>query len=403
MKVPAIGFLNRISICYYIGVYMRAESLTWFDQAMPRASAEVAGLKAKNVKIVGFYCVFAPQELVLAAGGFPVALCATKEEPIADGEKDLPRNFCALIKSSYGFAITDKCPFFVNAEFIIGETTCDGKKKMFELMSDFKPTVVLEVPQGSEGKAQDEYWYSEVQRCKNEIEKRLGVSISHESLMAAIERMNKQRRLIRDVADLNKADPPVFSGQDMLKITWARNFTYDPEEFNTHLLSLIEEGKKMAVAGEGAFPKGTPRIIVTGVPTGLGAEKVLRIIEESGAAVVYIENCAGMKQYLHDVDLNEPDLIRAVARKYLKTPCSCMSPNAERMDVLARVSDEFKADGIVDITWIGCHTYNVESRILSKAMKEKGVPVMQIETDYSPADAEQIRTRVEAFIDMIRK
>lgn len=72
------------------------------------------------------------------------------------------------------------------------------------------------------------------------------------------------------------------------------------------------------------------------------------------------------------------------------------------MDVLGRISEEFKADGIVDITWIGCHTYNVESRILSKVMKEKGMPVMQIETDYSPADTEQIRTRVEAFIDMIK-
>ncbi|HWQ65686.1 MAG TPA: double-cubane-cluster-containing anaerobic reductase [Methanospirillum sp.] len=381
---------------------MRAESLAWFDQAMPRASAEIVSLKEKNVSIVGFYCVFAPQELVLAAGGFPVALCATKEEPIADGEKDLPRNFCALIKSSYGFAITDKCPFFVNAEFIIGETTCDGKKKMFELMKTFKPTVVLEVPQGPEGKAQDDYWYSEVQRCKSEIEERLGVPITEESLKTAIERMNTQRRLIREVSELNRADPPVLSGLDMLKVTWARNFTYDPEEFNSHLMSLIKEGKTMIAQGNGAFPKGTPRIIVTGVPTGLGAEKVLRIIEESGAAIVYIENCAGMKQYLHDVDVNEPDLVRAVARKYLKTPCSCMSPNTERMDVLAKVSEEYHADGIVDITWIGCHTYNVESRILSKAMKEKGIPVMQIETDYSPADTEQIRTRIEAFIDMIR-
>ena len=381
---------------------MRAESLTWFDQAMPRASAEIAAINEKKVPIVGFYCVFAPQELVLAAGGFPVALCATKEEPIADGEKDLPRNFCPLIKSSYGFAITDKCPFFVNAEFIIGETTCDGKKKMFELMSTFKPTVVLQVPQGATGKAQDEYWYSEVRRCKSEIEQRLGVTITTDSLKAAINRMNEQRRLIREVAELNRADPPVLSGQDMLKVTWARNFTYDPEEFNTHLKALIEEGKKMKANGTGAFPKGTPRIIVTGVPTGLGSEKVLKIIEESGAVVIYIENCAGMKQYLHDVDASESDLVHAVAKKYLQIPCSCMSPNTERMNILAKVAEEYNADGIVDITWIGCHTYNVESRILSKAMKEKDLPVIQIETDYSPADTEQIRTRIEAFIDMIK-
>ena len=100
----------------------------------------------------------------------PVTLCATKEEPIADGEKYLPRNFCPLIKSSYGFAITEKCAFFNNSEFIIGETTCDGKKKMFELMEKFKPLVVLEVPQSAKGETQKQYWRSEVARCKQEIE-----------------------------------------------------------------------------------------------------------------------------------------------------------------------------------------------------------------------------------------
>lgn len=380
---------------------MRLTSLEWFDQAMPAASAEISKIKDKNIPIVGFYCVFAPQELVHAAGGFPVALCATKEEPIADGERDLPRNFCPLIKSSYGFAITDKCPFFVNAEFIIGETTCDGKKKMFELMGEFKPTVVLEVPQGPSGEAQDAYWYSEVKRCKTEIENRLGVSISNEAIRKSIERLNEQRRLIREVTELNKADPPVISGTDLLKITWARNFTYDSHLFNTHLKDILEEGRMMITQGQGAFEKGVPRIIVTGVPTGVGSEKVLRIIEESGAAVIYIENCAGIKQYLHDVDEDEQDPILAVARKYLKTPCSCMSPNTERMDVLIKAAHDYKADGIVDITWVGCHTYNVESRILSKTMKEHNIPVMQIETDYSSADTEQIRTRIEAFIDMI--
>ena len=97
-------------------------------------------VRDQGKKFVGFYCVFAPQELIVAADAVPVTLCATKEEPIADGEKYLPRNFCPLIKSSYGFAITEKCAFFNNSEFIIGETTCDGKKKMFELMETFKPT-----------------------------------------------------------------------------------------------------------------------------------------------------------------------------------------------------------------------------------------------------------------------
>ena len=382
---------------------MRAENMTYFDSVIPNASASIKSVRDQGKKFVGFYCVFAPQELIVAAGAVPVTLCATKEEPIADGEKYLPRNFCPLIKSSYGFAITEKCAFFNNSEFIIGETTCDGKKKMFELMEKFKPLVVLEVPQSAKGEAQKKYWRSEVTRCKQEIEKRLGVSVTDEKMKAAITELNEQRGLMRELASLNTAKPAPLSGQDLLKVMWARNFVFDRAVFNQQLKDLIAELKKMKANGTGAAPATAKRIIVTGVPTGVGAEKVIKIIEESGAAVVYIENCAGMKQYLHDVStIGSP--LDAIADKYLATPCSCMSPNTGRLELLAKLATEYDADGVVDITWVGCHTYNVESRVLRDYLAQHGkIPLLQIETDYSPGDNAQIKTRVEAFLEMIRK
>jgi benzoyl-CoA reductase/2-hydroxyglutaryl-CoA dehydratase subunit BcrC/BadD/HgdB len=382
---------------------MRAEKMTYFDSVIPNASAAIKSVREQGKKFVGFYCVFAPQELIVAADAVPVTLCATKEEPIADGEKYLPRNFCPLIKSSYGFAITEKCAFFNNSEFIIGETTCDGKKKMFELMETFKPTVVLEVPQSAKGETQKQYWRSEVARCKTEIEKRLGVKITEEKMNAAIKELNEQRALMRELAHMNTAIPAPLSGLDMLKVMWARNFTFDRAAFNQQLKDLIAELKVMKAKGEGAMPKTAKRIIVTGVPTGVGAEKVLKIIEESGAAVVYIENCSGMKQYLHDVATTGSPL-DAIADKYLETPCSCMSPNTGRLELLAKLAKEYHADGVVDVTWVGCHTYNVESRVLKDYLAKHGnVPLLQIETDYSQGDAGQIKTRVEAFLEMAKK
>jgi len=381
---------------------MRAEKMTYFDSVIPNASAAIKSVREQGKKFVGFYCVFAPQELIVAADAVPVTLCATKEEPIADGEKYLPRNFCPLIKSSYGFAITEKCAFFNNSEFIIGETTCDGKKKMFELMETFKPTVVLEVPQSAKGEAQKQYWRSEVARCKKEIEKRLGVTITDDKMKAAIRELNEQRALMRELAHLNTAIPAPISGLDLLKVMWARNFTFDRAAFNQQLKDLIAELKAMKAKGEGASPKTAKRIIVTGVPTGVGAEKVLKIIEESGAAIVYIENCSGMKQYLHDVATTGSPL-DAIADKYLETPCSCMSPNTGRLELLAKLAKEYHADGVVDVTWVGCHTYNVESRVLKDYLARHGnVPLLQIETDYSQGDVGQIKTRVEAFLEMTK-
>jgi benzoyl-CoA reductase/2-hydroxyglutaryl-CoA dehydratase subunit BcrC/BadD/HgdB len=382
---------------------MRAEKMSFFDSVIPNASASIKSVRDQGKKFVGFYCVFAPQELIVAAGAVPVTLCATKEEPIADGEKHLPRNFCPLIKSSYGFAITEKCAFFNNSEFIIGETTCDGKKKMFELMENFKPLVVLEVPQSAKGETQKAYWSSEVARCKKEIEHRLGVTISDAQMKEAIRELNEQRALMRELASMNTAVPAPLSGMDMLKVMWARNFTFDRNAFNQQVRDLIAELKTMRQKGIGAGEKTAKRIIVTGVPTGVGAEKVIKIIEESGATVVYIENCSGMKQYLHDVASDESSL-NAIADKYLATPCSCISPNTGRLELLAKLVKEYKADGVVDITWTGCHTYNVESRVLKEYLhKHGGAPLLQIETDYSQGDVAQIKTRVEAFLEMLTK
>jgi len=377
--------------------------MNYFDSVIPNASAAIKSVREQGKKFVGFYCIFAPQELIVAADAVPVTLCSTKEEPIADGEKYLPRNFCPLLKSSYGFAITGKCAFFNNAEFIIGETTCDGKKKMFEMMGAFKPLVVLELPQSAKGEIQQQYWRSEVARCKKEIEKRLHVTITDEKMRAAISDMNEQRGLMRELALLNTAVPAPLAATDMLKVMWARNFTFDRPAFNKELKSLIAELNGMAAKGEGPAPKTAKRIIVTGVPTGVGSEKVIRILEESGAAVVYIENCAGMKQYLDDVSTSGSPL-EAIADKYLATPCSCMSPNTGRLELLENLVPEYHADGVVDITWTGCHTYNVESRILGDYLSRHGnVPFIQIETDYSQGDIGQIRTRIEAFLEMIAK
>lgn len=381
--------------------FSRPKAMAYFDKAIPNAALNLKQLKDAGKNVVGFYCMFAPQEIALAAGAQAVSLCATKEEPIADGEKSLPRNFCPLIKSSYGFAVTDKCPFFYFSDIIVGETTCDGKKKMFELMGQFKPLHVMNLPQSYTTEADKEYWLAAVRELKNVLEATFKTEITSEALRSAIQELNAERRVVQELASYMKYDPVPLSGQDLLKVLWARNFVFDRQDFIQHIQELITELQQRVAAQEAAFPKGAKRIIVTGVPTGLGAEKVLKIIEDSGAAIVYIENCSGMKQYVNLVDETKPEL-EAIAEKYLNTPCSCMSPNPQRMELVAEVYSDYTADGVIDIVWQGCHSYNVESRVLREFLKEKGdIPYLHIETDYSQGDVEQIKTRVQAFLETL--
>ena len=116
------------------------------------------------------YCSYVPTELIYAAGAVPVSLCATSEKPIAAAERDLPKNLCPLIKASYGHAITDTCPFFYFSDFIIGETTCDGKKKMFELLNNIKPTHVMHLPQNNLDPKAYHFWADEVKKIKVKLE-----------------------------------------------------------------------------------------------------------------------------------------------------------------------------------------------------------------------------------------
>ena len=144
-----------------------------FSEARREGFIKVKEAKENGKKIVGVFCTYTPWEVLHAGGAIPVSVCGVSEEPIVDAEKHLPKNFCPLIKSSYGFAITDKCPYMYFSDLIVGETTCDGKKKMFELLGRIKNTHVMGLPQSSEGEDNYNLWKNEILRLKERVERTL--------------------------------------------------------------------------------------------------------------------------------------------------------------------------------------------------------------------------------------
>ena len=149
--------------------------------------------KESGLKVVGTYCLYSPTELIVAAGAIPVSLCGTSQTPITAAEKVLPRSLCPLIKSSYGFAITDTCPFFHFSDMLVAETTCDGKKKMYELLAEIKPLHLMQLPQIQDEAALD-YWMVELKRLIGRLEEEFGVEITPQRLASAIELVNEERR-----------------------------------------------------------------------------------------------------------------------------------------------------------------------------------------------------------------
>lgn len=370
-----------------------------FAEQRKNSFLAVKQLKDQGIPVVGSYCTYFPQEIAMAMGAATVSLCSTSDETIAEAEKDLPKNLCPLIKSSYGFAKTDKCPFFYFSDVVVGETTCDGKKKMYELMSKFKDTFVMELP-NSQSEDSLKLWKKEIIRFKEYLEKKFDVEITEEQIREAVKVNNEARRSLKKLYEVMRHDPAPISGYDLFKVLYGSTFKFDRKQIPGEVNALVDKIEKEYA--EGKMQEKKPRILITGCPIGGATEKVIRAVEDNGGIVVTYENCSGAKSIDKLVDENNPDVYDAIARRYLNIGCSVMTPNSNRFELLGRLIDEYQVDGVVEMTLQACHTYNVETLSVRRFVnEEKHIPYINVETDYSQADIGQLNTRITAFIEML--
>lgn len=372
-----------------------------FSDARQQGFLTVMELKEQGVPLVGTYCTFMPQEIAMAAGAAVVSLCSTSDETIEEAEKTLPRNLCPLIKSSYGFGKTDKCPYFYFSDIVVGETTCDGKKKMYEYMAEFKPVHVMQLPNNSESAESVALWRSEITRFQKRLEEQFGCEITEQGIRDAIDLRNRERRALTEFYRLGQLNPPAMTGREILSVVYGATFKFDKRALIGELETLTAKVRAEYAAGKRLDPR--PRILITGCPIGGAAEKVVRIIEENGGWVVGYENCTGAKATEQCVDENpQADVYDALTEKYLAIGCSCISPNTQRLNMLSEMVQDYQVDGVIDVILQACHTYAVESLLINRHIREKhDIPYMAIETDYSTSDTGQLATRIAAFIEML--
>lgn len=373
-----------------------------FNKARQMGFIKAKELKESGKNMVGIFCAFTPVEIIMAAGATVVGVCGVSEEPIPAAEKVLPRNLCPLIKSSYGHAITDTCPYFYFSDLLIGETTCDGKKKMYEELAKVKPTYVMHLPNIGKGEFAFKLWKDEMIKLKSEVESSLGVTITENDIKEAIKDKNEERRLLKEFYELGKLNPSALTGMELHNVLQQAGFKFDRNELKSSIRKVIDEAKQRYEKGECPVEKGKPRILITGSPIGGISEKIVKTLEDAGASVVAYELCGGIRSNDLLVDEENDDVYEALTEKYINIGCSCMMNNDNRIELLDRLIDEYEVDGVIDVVLQACHTFNIESyRIKEFVTKEKEKPFMYIETDYSKSDTEQLRTRFEAFIEMI--
>ncbi|WP_028586143.1 double-cubane-cluster-containing anaerobic reductase [Desulfocurvus vexinensis] len=395
---------------FYGDIYMSQDNRLKGMEYMDFVLSEVHGLRIKELqdakaagrKVVGTFCVFVPEELTLAAGAVQVGLCAGAEVGSARAEDLVPRGTCALIKSFIGFKLSRLCPYIESCDMIVGETTCDGKKKAYEAFAAHAPLYVMEVPQTKSAAARA-LWRAEIVRFKERLEELTGKAITVDALKAAMKTVNARRRVLQRLNALRAADPAPISGRDALLINQI-SFYDDPERFTAKIGELCDELEARVARGQGVAPAGTPRLLLSGCPMAVPNWKLPYVVESSGAVIVGEESCIGTRNTRDLVD-ETPEtmdgLLDALAERYMKIDCACFTPNDERMDNVAALAASQKADGVIHYALMFCQPYAHEAMKLGHTLADKGVPMLALETDYSMEDVEQLKTRVEAFVEMV--
>jgi benzoyl-CoA reductase/2-hydroxyglutaryl-CoA dehydratase subunit BcrC/BadD/HgdB len=396
---------------YYAQTFLsqpnRPEGMAYFDFVMSEVHGlriqELLEAKAQGRPVVGTFCTFVPEELTLAVGGVQVGLCAGAEFAPEAVEQLLPRATCSLIKGAFGFAAARVCPYLAASDLVVGENTCDGKKKSWELFGQFvKDLHVMDIPQvkHDQGRA---LLRAEYARYLGRLEALCGRTATVDSLKAAIATVNAKRAALARMNRLRGADPAPISGLDALLANQV-SFYDDPVRFTASVEKINDELEQRIAGGLGSARKGAPRILISGCPMAVPNWKLPAIVEGAGAVIVGEESCVGargLRNLVDDAADTLDGLLDALVDRYFKIDCAIFTPNPERLDSIRAMAGSGRADGVIHYGLNFCHPYLIEAGPVERALEGGGLPTLRIETDYSPEDAGQIATRVEAFLERL--
>jgi benzoyl-CoA reductase/2-hydroxyglutaryl-CoA dehydratase subunit BcrC/BadD/HgdB len=284
----------------------------------------------------------------------------------------------------------------------VGETTCDGKKKAWEILNQYKPTYVIEVPQKKQ-ETDKRLWLEEVKLFRQKMEELSGKKITFQSLMRSVKIMNRKRQALSEMHGFRKNLETPISGTDALLVTQVSLFD-EPERFIRRVEALNRELKSRVEKKIKVFPDSAKRIMIAGCPSVAPNWKIHHLVETLGAAVVCDETCTGYRYFANLVDENASnleELLQKIAERYMQINCSCFTPNQERTQQIINLVEEYNVDGVIQYVLQYCHGYNMEAVKLEQELRRLKIPVLKLETDYSDEDIQPLKIRVEAFLEML--
>jgi len=374
-------------------------------QYLANRPAQIRELKDKGAKVVGFFPGdYVPEEIIHASGAVPICLTHGGDPMAVLAAQSTTMRFqCAFSKAQLGEWLLKQQPYYKLVDILVAPITCAHLRKTADLWQYYTGIEVfrLGVPKEYASELGLEYYVGSIRRLKQRIETLTGNKVDDKELSKSIRLYNQMRQSLKEISLMRKSSQPRISTADFLRLNHA-SFYADPS-FMTDMLASIRE--EIGGRQEEAVDRETPRLLLTGPNIACGDYKVLELVEEAGGTIVAEEVCEGVRYYWENVHSND-DLLTALADRYLKrrAPCAFMNASAEkRFDFIMNLVREFRVDGVLWYQLLYCETYDIESYYFSKRMGELGVPMLKLQSDYQPTELETLRTRIQAFIEVIRR
>ncbi len=386
----------------------RPKGMEYFDFVMSEVHGlrikELMDAKAKGRKVIGSFCVFVPEEIILALDSVSVGLCAGAEFGFEKTENLLPSTTCSLIKSAFGFKLSKVCPYIEVCDMVVGENTCDGKKKSYEILDNYVDNLhIIDMPQmkSEAGKA---LLKAEYLKFIDVLEQLTDKSISIDNLRHGIEIVNNKRKAMMRLAELRSVNSVPISGLDALLANQV-SFFDDPIRFTDSLNKICDELEERTKTKKGVNDEKMPRIIISGCPMAVPNWKIPWVVETSNAVVVGEESCVGersMRWFTSEAGNSVETLLDNIVERYFKIDCAVFTPNPSRLQHVKEMVGKYKANGVIHYNLQFCQPYQIESRLIKNELEKENIPVLILDTDYSMGDVGQIRTRIEAFIELLK-
>ncbi len=378
------------------------KSMEYFYDLYERVYCKRESLHKKSVKI-GTMCIQVPYEIIYALDAVPIRLCNGFYTDDEIGSDLAPSKACPLVKATIGQFSSQN--FSDKPDFVISPTTCDQKSKSGAIIENMGyPIYDMEFPRTKESEESREYWRRSVRKFTKELSKNLNKKLKRDKLKKVIKKVGYAQYLYHQLNELRKEKNPPILGKDMFLVTNA--FFFDKIDSWIDATEKLLEECKQSIKEKDETHKNSPRIIYTGSPPVFPNLKIPLLVEQSDGIIVADETCSANRMFNDMVSVDEwflYDMVDSIADRYLKgCTCPIFTKNDDRIRRVSDLVKEYKAEGVIYQAFAGCQVYEMEQRSLIEAMEKEGVPILYLESDYSPSHLGQLTTRIEAFIESLK-